>query len=399
LTVRGRVVKWLLIIAFAISGLVLVAWPFEVFATLLGVSPHIQLPDGRTVYEEATDISFVVFFVYLGVWGVSLFFARKAIKEPARRSRATIWTLAPFAWLVVFGYIGNTERNGRNGESIRAGRKIGLLTDRIKGSDLSLSGREAALQSLVGYTRDPDPLLRYQAIAGLGRSAAVMPEQDKGTAVRILTEELLSARDDDRVASILALEKFGADAQPALDALLRIANGTNDKVEAEFAIMSLAGIGRSVPARVVPALVAIVRRAHQDGTGVYQATFAVTALRQFHEETSEIVPAISACSELPVPPSHFFASEFLEAWLLTMTALDPSAIYYDHSALDRPIIVLLGEPNAYRRHTALSVVAKLKNPAPEVLNAVEAVAKNGGTAQIRAEAQSVLTAARMKGVP
>jgi hypothetical protein len=46
-----------------------------------------------------------------------------------------------------------------------------------------------------------------------------------------------------------------------------------------------------------------------------------------------------------------------------------------------------------------TIVAKLKSPAPEVLKAIEGVANLGGTAKIRAEAQSVLAAANLKNAP
>lgn len=136
--------KRLLTIGFALSGLLLIAWPFDVFAKLHGISPHIQLANRHVFHEEPTDFSFLTFFLYPGVWVVSLVLARRAIKERVRKTRAMIWTLVPFAWIVVLGYTGNAVRYAKEEEWVRKDRKIGLLHDRISASNLSLSEREAA---------------------------------------------------------------------------------------------------------------------------------------------------------------------------------------------------------------------------------------------------------------
>jgi hypothetical protein len=192
-------VKRLLTIGFALSGLLLIAWPFDVFAMLHGISPHIQLANGHVFHEEPTDFSFLAFFLYPGVWGVSLVLARRAIKEPVRKTRAMIWTLVPFAWMVVLGYTGNAVRYAKEEEWVRKDRKIGLLQDRISASNLSLSEREAAFQAVVEYVDDPDRSVQHYAFGALGRSAAAMPEQDKETAVRILIEGLGNAHPEDCV--------------------------------------------------------------------------------------------------------------------------------------------------------------------------------------------------------
>jgi len=195
-------VKRFLTIGFALSGLLLIAWPFDVFATLHGISPYIQLANGHVFHEEPIDFSFLAFFLYPGVWGVSLVIARRAIKEPVRKTRAMIWTLAPFAWMVVLSYTGNAVRYAKEEEWVRKDRKIGLLQDRISASNLSLSEREAALQAVIEYSQDADRPVQHYALGALGRSAGAMPEQDKGTAVRILIEGLGNTHPEDCIASI-----------------------------------------------------------------------------------------------------------------------------------------------------------------------------------------------------
>lgn len=77
--------KKFLTIGFTLSGLLLIAWPFDVFATLHGISPHIQLANGHVFHEEPTDFSFLAFLLYPGVWALSLVIARRAIKAPVRK--------------------------------------------------------------------------------------------------------------------------------------------------------------------------------------------------------------------------------------------------------------------------------------------------------------------------
>jgi len=149
-------VKRLLTIGFALSGLLLIAWPFDVFAMLHGISPHIQLANGHVFHEEPTDFSFLAFFLYPGVWGVSLVLARRAIKEPVRKTRAMIWTLVPFAWIVVLGYTGNAVRYAKEEEWVRKDRKITIV---------------AKLKSPA-----PEVLKAIEGVANLGGTAKICAE-------------------------------------------------------------------------------------------------------------------------------------------------------------------------------------------------------------------------------
>ena len=90
---------------------------------------------------------------------------------------------------------------------------------------------------------------------------------------------------------------------------------------------------------------------------------------------------------------------YLNAWLDTITTLDPRAAFYDPSVLEAPIVTLLRgkQGNIVPKYWVLGIVGRLQQPTAAELDAVRLVARTGDTAKIRKQAEAILDARAENG--
>lgn len=87
------------IVCLVVSGAGLVVWPFFVF-----MSVFIFDAPFRSTLDVVVRLSTAAsFFVYPGIWVLSLILGRSALKGtgPQRSAIIVAWSLAPFAWIGV----------------------------------------------------------------------------------------------------------------------------------------------------------------------------------------------------------------------------------------------------------------------------------------------------------
>ncbi len=346
-----------LIGGFILTGLLLLAWPYGIFGTIfIFEAPIRSTLDAGARYSLAGSI-----VAYPVVWCIALVVAIRAhAGKQARRCATAI--VAPILWLglpVVF---------------------MGLVSPRPPIAWETPINDRTTFQEIVRFTKDPDYRIRASAYRALGQRADGLREPEKRQALYLLIGGLGDHMQAVEWDAAVGLKALGSYAEPAIATVLNLAPHNPQLIQI------LPAIGKSRPEVVIPALLRMVRAANSNGwRSMSTATMAVKALGSFSDQAAEIVPEIRDFST-------FRAHGFLGVWITTMTTLDPAGAYYDQAILEDGVVAVLADPHTsyatqFRVLTALSTVKALT---PNERASVAAVARQGGTPQLRARAKRIL---------
>jgi hypothetical protein len=163
-------------------------------------------------------------------------------------------------------------------------------------------------------------------------------------------------------------------------------------------IAPLGHIGQGHPALVVPSLLRIANHPDADGLkSLVGAVEAVRALKSFPNQAAEIVRGLSGAASRRGDTAErkaFFAQNYLNAWLDTITSLDPHTEYIDPAILEAPLVAILEgrQASSMPLSGTLAMVGRLSSPTPAELDAVRRVVQTGDTPRIRKQAQQILDA-------
>jgi hypothetical protein len=349
-----------LIIGFILTGLLVIAWPMGVFASIFLFDAPIHSDQDEAVrYGAAGSILF-----YPVIWGVALAAAIKTLKKQKLRQCAA-WIAAPILWLFVpISLLGVWSSPSRTG-----------LQDKI--SD------QTSFQDLATDKRGLNFRVRVKAYNVLGREAVRLPEPDKQQALLLLIGGLSDPELAVQTESAIGLGALGPYAEAAIPKLIELAR------RSPMAIESLAAVGKAHPSLVLPELIRLAHSSSDNGwRSVNAATMAVSALGTYRDQADQIVRAIKDCSDVA-------SANFLGVWLTTMTTLDPHSTYYDPAILERPIVTVLKADRAsyFVKFKALEALAASNKITPIERECVASVAERGGTPRLRAAAQEILDCA------
>jgi hypothetical protein len=349
-------VKPYLIGGFILTGLLLLVWPFAVFASIfIFDAPFRSSLDEAVRYGLAGSILF-----YPAAWGIAL---TAAIKTRSKRPKqCAAWIAAPVLWLIIPILLTGIWSNGSQP----------AWQTKIKD--------QTTLREIAGLTQDPDYRMRLSAYGALGRRADRLQEPEKRQALDLLVGGLSDREISVQTEASIGLKAFGPYAEPAIKSLLERAP-KNPRL-----IQPLAEIGKDEPSIIIPELLKMVHAANTDGwRSMDAATMSVKALCLYPDHAAEIIPEIKGCSD-------FTAPGFLGVWLTTMTFLDPNATYYDQGILEHAVVTVLqyNRGGYLPKSKALQALTVVKTLTPNERDCIALVAQNGGTPQLRATAQKLL---------
>jgi HEAT repeat protein len=174
---------------------------------------------------------------------------------------------------------------------------VPVLAARLKDQDVNVRLRalsalgavgptaESAAEAVAALLRDPNPPIRLEAAVAVAHIGSTTGREE---ALKLLLDSLHS-RGPQPVSprALDAVGRFGADAAPAIPALVKLINGRVPSIRAA-AVEALGGIGK--PAKeAVPALMSLLK----SGDGLTKAHAAV-ALWQITGESKGLVPTLTA---------------------------------------------------------------------------------------------------------
>jgi len=360
-------------IGFVPSGLILLAWPAMAITSIA----VFDSPEHSRWDEDLRYGLFLSILLYPVVWGAALFCAVRAVRRGAARA-GTIATLIPYVWVLLpvalawaWDRQGHPQSRAPNDriESLHSPKEIGT------------------------YTHDPNVEVRRSAFFALGKLASHLAGRDRGAAVQLLMDGLQDPHRGIQTQAAFSLGQFGPDAEAAVGPLLKMAP-TNSMV-----IGPLGRIGQDHPDLVVPALLQLGSRPNSnDLKSVASAVEAVRALKSFPNQAAQIVRGLSgsvgSSGAAASGRTAFLAQNYLNAWLDTITTLDPQAAYFDPAIVEAPIVAILRghQGSSMPKSGALAIVSRLRPPTAAELEAVRLLAVSGDTAAIRKQAQRILDA-------
>jgi len=293
----------------------------------------------------------------------------------------TVSTVLPYAWVLLTLAIGSASDKLR--------RPSPTASDHVQGLH--------SPQEIAGYVHDPNIEIRRSAYLTLGNLANRLAEPDKGAALRLLLDGLHDSDRSVQTQVAFSLGMFGPDAEAAIGPLLKLAPSN------PMVVGPLGRIGKDHPSLVVPALLELGSHPNSDSlTALASAVEAVRALKFFPNQAAEIVRGLSGSASLAADTTgrgSFILKNYLNAWLDTITTLDPRAAFYDPSVLEAPIVTLLRgkQGNIVPKYWVLGIVGRLQQPTAAELDAVRLVARTGDTAKIRKQAEAILDARAENG--